>query len=85
MRWSYNITWSELTEREKRHLFLIARGNDDNQSLIKKLNISKDNLAIYKAQLAKQGIIDIETRDKSKFALPRFDSFVLFQKKLLED
>lgn len=85
MRWSYNITWSELTEREKRHLFLIAGGNDDNQSLIKKLNISKDNLAIYKAQLAKQGIIDIETRGKSKFALPRFDSFVLFQKKLLDE
>ncbi len=42
-------------------------------------------MLILDEQLAKQGIIDIETRGKSKFALPRFDSFILFQKKLLED
>lgn len=35
-------------------------------------------MLILDEQLAKQGIIDIETRDKSKFALPRFDSFILF-------
>lgn len=42
-------------------------------------------MLILDEQLAKQEIIDIETRGKSKFVLPRFDSFVLLQKKLLED
>lgn len=42
-------------------------------------------MLILDEQLAKKGIIDIETRGKSKFAFPRFDSSVLFQKKLLED
>lgn len=37
-------------------------------------------MLILDEQLAKQGIIDIETKGKSKFTLPRFGSFVLFQK-----
>lgn len=82
--WSYEMIWSELSDREKQILTLIAKKKGSNQSLMKELNISKGNLAIYKKQLANEGLIDVKQRGVSSFMLPRFDNFILFQKKLLE-
>ncbi len=83
--WSYEITWKELTEQEKRILTLLAHGKDGNKELIDALSVSKENLVIYKQKLAKEGLVDVSIRGKMRFFLPRFKDFVLFQEKLAEE
>ena len=85
MEWSYDIIWSELTEREKDILTMLAEGNSSNISLMNELKISKGNLAIFKKRLIQEGIINSEKRGEIQFSLPRFEQFVLFQKLLASD
>lgn len=47
-QWSYEIIWSELTEREKEILSLIADGICTNKDLQDHLNVNKGYLSIYK-------------------------------------
>lgn len=83
--WSYDIIWSELTLKEKEILALIAQGFSTNQAIMDKASMSKGNLAIYKKRLNQEGLVDVSVRGKLQFSLPRFDKYVLFQKKLEED
>ncbi len=83
--WSYEFIWSELTDQEKKVMTFIAHGKDGNQELMDELSISKGNLAIYKQKLAKEGLLDVSTRGKSRFILPRFGEYILFQEKLAEN
>lgn len=83
--WSYDIIWSELTLKEKEILALMAQGFSTNQAIMDKASMSKGNLAIYKKQLNQEGLVDVSVRGRLQFSLPRFDKYVLFQKKLEED
>lgn len=74
---AYSIIWRDLTPREKEILVLIAEQKDQNAEIQDSLNISKGNLAVYKKRLSDKGLIDVSTRGKTTFALPRFDVFVL--------
>ena len=47
--------------------------------------MSKGNLAIYKKQLSQEGLLNVSIRGKLQFSLPRFDRYVILQKKLEED
>lgn len=83
--WSYEIIWSELTSNEKDILSLIANGFKDNKDILDKLQISKGNLAIYKKRLADEGLINVQTRGKSEFVLPRFDYFIKFKNEFIDE
>lgn len=79
--WSYKIIWSELSSEEKRFLSMVADGVTTNKELIEKLNISKGALSLYKSKLAKEGLIDVTTRAKVSFSLPRFAEFIKLTRK----
>lgn len=83
--WSYDIIWSELTIKEKEILTAVAQGFSSNQEIMEKLSMSKGNLAIYKKQLSQEGLLNVSIRGKLQFSLPRFDRYVILQKKLEED
>ncbi len=80
--WSYEIIYSELTGNEKTILKCIADGLTTNEELIKKLNMSKGNLAIYKQKLSKEGLINTSIRGKVEFSLPRFANFIKLREKI---
>ncbi|MBO4541236.1 MAG: winged helix-turn-helix transcriptional regulator, partial [Bacilli bacterium] len=80
---SYEIIWSECSQKEKEILFLIANGKTQNQEIQDALGISKGYLATYKDRLKKDGLIDVSSRGKNSFALPRFQQFVLLKQSLL--
>ena len=83
--WSYEIIWSELSMHERKILSLVAAGHSDNQSLIKELQISKGNLAIYKKKLADEGLLNVSVRGRTSLALPRFDCFVRDRRKFMDE
>lgn len=79
----YAKIWSQLSEKDKNICFYICESNKVSDIIVKaKLNNSV--LQVYKKRLEKQGIIDVSTRGKIIFALPRFKEFVEFQRKLLD-
>lgn len=79
---SYSKIYSELTNKEKEIVHAIANGNDTNEKVMKALNMKSNALAVYKITLNKKGLLDVSTRGKLEFLLPRFEQFVLFQEKL---
>ncbi len=83
--WSYKIIYSELSDKEKKIMSSIARGADSNQELMKQLNMSKGNLAIYKKKLIDEGLLIASSRGKIEFTLPRFDVFVQMREALYGD
>lgn len=83
--WSYDIIWSKLTIKEKEILTAVAQGFSSNQEIMEKLSMSKGNLAIYKKQLSQEGLLNVSIRGKLQFSLPRFDRYVIIQKKLEEN
>lgn len=74
----YGKIWSSLSEKEKDILKEMVDKNDV-KDIIKDLNITNSALQVYKKRLSKQGLIDIKTRGKITFSLPRFKEFVNFQ------
>lgn len=79
----YAKIWSNLSTKDKELCFAISNSNNISDILVNtKLNNS--SLQVYKKRLQKQGIIDIETRGKITFILPRFKEFVDFQRRLIE-
>ena len=83
--WSYELIWLKLTEKEKQILTCIAKGKSSNVEILETLNMTKGNLAIYKKNLADEGLIDVSLCGKSKFVLPRFDKFILTREMLYGD
>ena len=79
-QWSYEIIWSELTEKEKEILSLIADGICTNKNLQEHLNVNKGYLSIYKKKLSQEGLLNPSIRGKSELAFPRFDQFIQMKK-----
>ena len=79
-QWSYEIIWSELTEKEKEILSLIADGICTNKDLQDHLNVNKGCLSIYKKKLSQEGLLNTSIRGKSELALPRFGQFIQMKK-----
>ena len=79
-QWSYEIIWSELTEKEKEILSLIADGICTNKNLQDHLNVNKGYLSIYKKKLSQEGLLNPSIRGKSELALPRFGQFIQMKK-----
>ena len=79
-QWSHEIIWSELTEKEKEILSLIADGICTNKNLQDHLNVNKGYLSIYKKKLSQEGLLNTSIRGKSELALPRFDQFIQMKK-----
>lgn len=79
---SYSKIYSELTTKEKEIVHAIANGNKTNEDIMKAINMKSNALSVYKQTLNKKGIIDVSSRGKLEFLLPRFDKFIQFQEKL---
>lgn len=75
---SYSKIWSELTQKEREIVTVIAYDKTTNQEIMDTLNIKSNSLAVYKGSLKKKGIINTQDRGVASFALPRFKEFVLF-------
>ncbi len=83
--WSYEIIWSELTEKEREILSFIAEGICTNKELQDRLNVNKGYLSTYKQKLTKEGLLNTTVRGKSELALPRFGQFIQTKKEWSEE
>ena len=78
---SYSKIWSELTNREKEIVSLIANNKSSNKEILEALNMKSNSLSSYKISLSKKGIIDVSQRGVASFILPRFKEFIQFYEK----
>lgn len=78
---SYSKIWSELTNREREIVSLIAHNKSSNKEILEALNMKSNSLSTYKISLSKKGIIDVSQRGVSSFMLPRFKEFIKFYEK----
>lgn len=79
---SYSKIYSELSNKEKEIITVVADGAFTNEEVMNALGIKSNALAVYKQQLFKKGIIDKSERGNMVFSLPRFKEFILFRNKL---
>lgn len=79
----YAKIWMSLSKKEKDICYAICSSNKV-ADIINLASINNSTLQVYKKRLEKQGIIDISSRGKIIFVLPRFKEFVEFQKALLD-
>ena len=75
---SYSKIYSELTNKEKDILNLVANEKTTNKEIKDILNMKDGSLSTYKNILSKKGIIDVSERGVISFLLPRFKEFILF-------
>lgn len=77
---AYSKIYSELSNKEKEIVNIIASGKSSNSD-IKNLLLMKDGtLSTYKMILSKKGVVDVSERGQVKFMLPRFAEFINFYK-----
>lgn len=75
---AYTKIFSELSNKERDIVALIAKGSASNQEIKEALQMKNGSLSTYKMILSKKGIIDVSERGIVKFSLPRFAEFVRF-------
>lgn len=75
---SYSKIYSELTDKEKEIVYLLAKGKKTNTEIKDSLKLKNGTLSTYKGILSRKAIIDMSQRGEMEFILPRFKEFVLF-------
>ena len=75
---AYRKIYSELTNREREIISLVASGKVSNAEIKEALQMKDGSLSTYKSILSKKGLLDISTRGTVEFMLPRFGEFVRF-------
>ena len=75
---AYRKTYSELTNREREIISLVASGKVSNAEIKEALQMKDGSLSTYKSILSKKGLLDISMRGTVEFVLPRFGEFVRF-------
>lgn len=72
----YNKIWSELSEKDKKVVFAIAKSDNTTESILRLADMKKNEFSVYRNRLIKKGIVNGKLRGKLSFTLPRFKEFV---------
>ena len=75
---AYSKIYSELTNKEREIVSLVASGKASNSEIKEMLQMKDGSLSTYKMVLSKKGIIDVSQRGIITFRLPRFAEFIRF-------
>lgn len=76
----FRLIWEKLSKKDKEVLVIIAEGNNEISKILEAGNITNSALQVYKKRLYQAGLLDISTRGKISFTLPRFKEYVLLRK-----
>lgn len=72
----YEKIWSELSEKDKSILRVIADGVCENKQIRDKLGMTSGLMSVYRRRLMDKGLIDTSTRGRMRLMLPRFAEYV---------
>lgn len=73
----YSKIWSELSEQDKKVLFVIAETPEGSVKEIRdKLEMTSGMFSVYRDRLKRKGVIDTREYGKVSLALPRFAEFI---------
>lgn len=74
--YAYEKIWSELSDLDRKIVYVIATGSEKNIDIRTRLALSPQLLNIYRKRLMERGIIDGSERGILKLALPRFGEYI---------
>lgn len=74
----YSKIWSELSDKDKKILFIMSKGRETRVKKIREDTGMKSELfSVYRDRLKRKGVLDTRVYGEVSFALPRFEEFVL--------
>lgn len=74
--YAYEKIWSELSELDRRIVYVISQGFEKTMDIRTKLSISPQLLNTYRKRLMERGIVDGSVHGMLSLALPRFDEYI---------
>ncbi len=81
----YAKIWSSLPRSQQIFAYALSSSKTgDIKDIISSTGFSNSAIQVYKKRMALAGVIDVSTRGKVEFLLPRFKEFVEFQKTIEE-
>ena len=74
--YAYEKIWSELSELDRKIVYVIANGYEKTAEIRTQLSISPQLLNTYRKRLMERGIVDGSVHGMLTLALPRFDEYI---------
>ena len=74
--YAYEKIWSELSELDKKVVYVISLGINKTSEIREKLSISPQLLNTYRKRLMERGVVDGSRHGELSLALPRFDEYI---------
>lgn len=74
--YAYEKIWSELSDLDRKIVYVIANGHEKTIEIRTQLSISPQLLNTYRKRLMERGIVDGSVHGVLTLALPRFDAYI---------
>ena len=74
--YAYEKIWSELSELDKKVVYVVSLGINKISDIREKLSISPQLLNTYRKRLIERGVIDGSVHGELSLALPRFEEYI---------
>ena len=74
--YAYEKIWSELSELDRKIVYVISTGIHKTSDIREKLEISPQLLNTYRKRLMDRGVVDGTIRGELHLALPRFEVYI---------
>ena len=74
--YAYEKIWSELSELDKKVVYVISLGINKTSEIREKLSISPQLLNTYRKRLMERGVVDGSRHGELSLALPRFEEYI---------
>lgn len=74
--YAYEKIWSELSELDKKVVYVISLGINKTSEIREKLSVSPQLLNTYRKRLMERGVVDGSRHGELSLALPRFEEYI---------
>ena len=74
--YAYEKIWSELSELDRKIVYVISLGLHKTCDIRERLSISPQLLNLYRKRLMERGVVDGSKRGELTLALPRFEEYI---------
>ncbi len=74
--YAYEKIWSELSELDRKMVYVISLGFHKTCDIRERLSISPQLLNLYRKRLMERGVVDGSKRGELTLALPRFEEYI---------
>ena len=74
--YAYEKIWSELSELDRKIVYVISTGVYKTGEIREKLSISPQLLNTYRKRLMERGVVNGSVRGELTLALPRFEAYI---------